>query len=175
MEKAQYREKLSGFTADLTALEDKLADLDVQRDETKRQIEHTKRIIANLSALCGVPHQKDLSVVGFTDACRAVLRDSFPAALTAAGLRDALAKGGYDLAGYSNALASIYTILRRLEGAGEVEKKQEGLKTAYLHKPHRFRRLRHYHRRRRPLPDGPLSPLTGGLSKRSSEDPEPGG
>ena len=44
-------------------------------------------------------------------------------------------KAGFDLSGYSNAMASIHTILRRLEEGGEVEKKEEGLKTVFRWKP----------------------------------------
>ena len=47
----ENKAKLAGFRADLTALEAKLAELDVQREDTRKQIEHLRRIVANLASL----------------------------------------------------------------------------------------------------------------------------
>ena len=58
---------------------------------------------------------------GFTDAVRIVLSKNRSYAATAIGVRDLLIKDGYPLDGYSNPLASIHTILKRLADRGEVE------------------------------------------------------
>jgi hypothetical protein len=103
--------------------------LDIQREETRQQLSHVRQIVANLHALSGHAAPDNVGVLGFTDACRVIVRDSHPNWLSASDLRDKLSERGYDLQPYSNPLASIYTILRRLHEAGEIEKKQEGIQT----------------------------------------------
>jgi hypothetical protein len=56
---------------------------------------------------------------GLTDACRVVLRNAnIPMSPTE--VRDRLAAIGFDLSKYSNELAAIHTVLRRLNDAGEI-------------------------------------------------------
>lgn len=57
---------------------------------------------------------------GFTDSVRNVLRTNPGDAATATAVRDLLAKAGFNLSAYSNPLASIHTILKRLAKRGEV-------------------------------------------------------
>ena len=70
---------------------------------------------------------------GMTEAIRRVLQ-STTEALTPTETKDALIASGFSLAGYSNALASIHTILKRLVQAGDVEPTLKDGKTAYLWK-----------------------------------------
>jgi hypothetical protein len=168
MDKLQYKGQLVGYTADLISLEAKLAELDIQRDELRKQIEHTKYMIAHLSALAGEGFELDVSALGFTDACRVVLRDAYPARLTAIDVRDALGKRGFDLSSYTNPLASIHTILKRLADAGEANCKEEGFRTTYQwtrrwnRRQHHPKSSRHfgglYHKLLEigPTPPGPL-------------------
>jgi hypothetical protein len=51
---------------------------------------------------------------GFTDAIRKVLQSAEGTALTPMEIRDLLPKVGFPLSGYSNPLASVHTILKRL-------------------------------------------------------------
>ena len=131
METIESAAQLAGFQAEVIRLENKLAELDIQREETRQQLTHVRQIVANLHALSGHAALDNVGVLGFTDACRVVARDSHPNWLSASDIRDKLSAGGYDLQPYSNPLASIYTILRRLNDAGEIEKKQEGFQTFY--------------------------------------------
>ncbi len=57
---------------------------------------------------------------GFTDSVRNVLRTNPECAVTATDVRDLLAEAGFTLSAYSNPLASIHTILKRLAERGEV-------------------------------------------------------
>jgi hypothetical protein len=71
---------------------------------------------------------------GFTDAIRKVLQSANGEAMTATEVKDALPGVGFPLSGYSNPLASVHTILKRL-GKGEalynVEMTMKEEKTAY--------------------------------------------
>src|SRR5262249_4213201 len=61
---------------------------------------------------------------GMTDCIRAILiRAEEP--MSAAEIRDSLAEMGFDMESYSNPLATIHTILRRLTESEEVETAQE--------------------------------------------------
>jgi hypothetical protein len=151
----QYAAQLMAFSADLTKLDAKLVDLDIQRDEVRKQRDQIKKVVHDLSVLCGIATETDLSLLGFTDACRAVLRKNWQKEFSATELRDALSQNGYDLTAYSNPLSSIYTILRRLEEStpSQVRKVQNGLKVTFQWLPRRFTR-----RSRRPV--GDLKPVT---------------
>lgn len=141
-ELAEYKARLVGFRADLVRLEAQLNELDIQREETRKQIEHIKRVIASLSALTGETNN-DVSILGFTDAVRAVLRKCFPRTLSATEIRDALTEQGFNLEPYTNPLASIYTILSRLKGQKHIQELFSGTKTVYRwNRQARFRRRR---------------------------------
>jgi hypothetical protein len=87
--------------AERAALDDRLAQL--------------KQTIASLTKLCG--YQPTVPW-GLTEACRTLLR-SAGTPLTAVELRDRLASVGFDLDRYSNALAAVHTVLKRLAESGE--------------------------------------------------------
>ncbi len=75
--------------------------------ERAKEIEKLDRLVA------GPP--------GFTDSVRNVLRNTPRCSATAIGVRNMLIESGYDLSQYTNPLASIHTILKRLVKSGEVE------------------------------------------------------
>jgi hypothetical protein len=56
--------------------------------------------------------------LGLTDACRLVLRGGLP--MTPVEVRDRLMGIGVNLDIYSNDLSAIHTVLKRLNGAGEI-------------------------------------------------------
>jgi len=126
--------QLTSYRADLVRLEAEAAELDIKRDELRKQMEQTKRVIASLASLAG-EHGINAGEMGFTDACRTMLNNAHPEWISAIEIREALVRSGFDLSGYANAMASIHTILRRLEENNEVEKKEEGLKTVFRRKP----------------------------------------
>ncbi len=59
-----------------------------------------------------------------TDSVREILRKS-PEPMTASEVRDALERLGFDMKSYSNPLATIHTVLRRLTESDEVETTHE--------------------------------------------------
>jgi hypothetical protein len=62
---------------------------------------------------------------------RNVLRNVPSQALTAKKVRDLLRSAGFDLSSYTNPLASIHTILKRLAERGEVEVSESGGEVHY--------------------------------------------
>ncbi len=91
-------------------------ELGLQRAELDARLTQLTQSIGTLMKLCGfVP----TIPWGLTDACRTVLRNAgIPMSPTE--VRDRLAAIGVDLSKYSNELAAIHTVLRRLNDSGEL-------------------------------------------------------
>jgi hypothetical protein len=91
-------------------------ELGRQRTALDARLTQLMQSIGTLMKLCGfmpgIP-------CGLTDACRAVLRNAdIPVSPTE--VRDRLVAIGFDLSKYSNELAAIHTVLRRLNDSGEL-------------------------------------------------------
>lgn len=139
MSDEQYRQALE-------AARRELAELEAERAELDRRIERKKQGILGLSQLVSDDDEDAPSIMdimramlgepeGLTDGCRAVLR-SANHGLTPTEVRDGLIALGYDLSGYSNIMASVHQILKRLVASGEANKlrlsgRMDG-KTAYI-------------------------------------------
>ena len=122
MDVKHYRKTITFYSLALRKLLD-------QREQLNRKIEHTAELIsANANFLPegerAAQLQKLAEMVagppGFTDSVRHVLRNAPSQALTAKKVRDLLRGAGFDLSSYTNPLASIHTILKRLAERGEV-------------------------------------------------------
>jgi hypothetical protein len=123
MSKGEYRRALD---AAVREYEKAIADR-TQLDARIAQLQHS---IAALTRLCGFEPTVSF---GLTDACRLVLRNAAEP-LTATQVRDRLVSIGLDLARYSNPLASIHTVLRRMRDGGEIVERdrEDDDRTAYV-------------------------------------------
>ena len=92
---------------------------------TEARLAQLQQSIATLTKLCGFEPTVQF---GLTDACRMVLRNANEP-LTALEIRDRLIAIGLDMDRYSNALASIHTVLRRLHEAGELVERDRAIET----------------------------------------------
>ena len=90
-------------------------DLGQRRQAIDGRLAEIAQTIGTLSRLCGLVPTVPM---GLTDACRLVTRGGEP--MTPADVRDRLLAIGFDLSKYSNDLAAIHTILKRLNGSGEL-------------------------------------------------------
>jgi hypothetical protein len=104
----EYRHALDAALREYETLTRQRADLDVRI----AQLSHT---IGTLTRLCGLAPTIEL---GLTDAVRMALRAAGHP-LTAVEVRAQLEGMGVDLTRYTNALAAIHTILKRLNDSGE--------------------------------------------------------
>lgn len=86
-----------------------------QRQDIDKRLSELAQTISTLSRLCGLTPTVPW---GLTDACRVVLRSGLP--MTATDVRDRLLAIGFDLSKYSNELAGIHTVLKRLNESGEL-------------------------------------------------------
>jgi hypothetical protein len=91
-------------------------ELGRQRAVIDARLTQLTQSIGTLIKLCGfVP----TIPWGLTDACRAILRNA-GVPMSPTEVRDRLAAIGFDLSKYSNELAAIHTVLRRLNESGEL-------------------------------------------------------
>ncbi len=107
-----------------------LRKLVAERDKTNLEIERAaEHIKANANFLPDAERAEELRKLeqviagppGFTDAVRNVLRNNPGYSATATRVRDMLISSGFNLNSYSNPLASIHTILKRLAERGEAD------------------------------------------------------
>jgi hypothetical protein len=87
-----------------------------QRQDIDKRIAEVAQTIGTLSRLCGLIPTVPL---GLTDACRLIVRGA-GVPVTPADVRLRLQSIGFDLSKYSNDLAAIHTILKRLNESGEL-------------------------------------------------------
>src|SRR6266496_1903493 len=105
----EYRRALEAASREYQKLSEQRADLD-------QRIAQLAQTIGSLNKLCGfVPNVG----VGLTDACRMVLHAAGHP-LTAIEVRQQLEAMGFDVSKYSNDLAPIHTVLKRLMESHEV-------------------------------------------------------
>ena len=87
-----------------------------QRQQIDKRLAEVAQTIGSLSRLCGLVPTVPM---GLTDACRLAIRGA-GVPVMATEVRDRLQSIGFNLSKYSNDLAAIHTILKRLNEAGEL-------------------------------------------------------
>jgi hypothetical protein len=106
----QYRRALEAAQGEYEQLMRQRADID-------RRLAQLVQTIGTLSRLC---HLTPAVGLGLTDACRMALKAAGHP-LSGRQIRAHLEAMGFDVSKYSNPLASIQTVLKRLQEAGPVE------------------------------------------------------
>lgn len=121
MTTAEYRAALEAAAKEYEALGE-------QRRKIDERLTQLAQTIGTLSRLIGLTPTVPLSI---TDAVRLAIRGGVP--MTPTEVRDRLLAIGVDLSSYSNELAVIHTVLKRLNEAGEIRIiPKPGGKTQYL-------------------------------------------
>ena len=107
-----YRGALDAALREYETLLRQKADLDARLAQVAESV-------GTLTRLCGytptVPY-------GLTEACKTSLRCA-GTPMTPVEVRDRLLSTGFDIGKYSNPLAAIHTVLRRLEASGEARRR----------------------------------------------------
>ena len=114
-----------------------LAKMYEKRQKLDIGIAKQQQRVSALALLAGeVDETFEKMALGLTAACRAAFRAAGPQGLMPTELRDSLKRMGFALDKYSNPMASIHAVIRRLEDKGEIRnhirEKKEGVdKSAY--------------------------------------------
>lgn len=139
----EYKQALKTVRADLEAARQREVEVNDDLLETRGRIADLVATERSLARLCGEDSVTNLAgvnsdlaeMVGLTDAVRALLKASYPEAMTALDVRNRLAAVGFDSKRFSNLTASIHTTLKRLERTREVKKSLKNGKAAYEWNP----------------------------------------
>ena len=120
--------------AELQRLQEERANFKRSLDECDKQIGALIQTINAIAPLVGdtpmdAPATEEPETpLGMTDCIRSILAETEDP-LSAAEIRDRLEAMGLDMKSYSNPLATVHTVLRRLTESGEVETQDvEGMK-----------------------------------------------
>jgi Tfp pilus assembly protein PilN len=106
---ADYRSALAAAIKEYESLGD-------QRRQIDERLSQLAQTIGTLSTLLGLTPTHPM---GLTDACRLVYRNS-GVPLSPTDVRDRLRAMGVDLSVYSNEMAAIHTVIKRLNEGGEL-------------------------------------------------------
>src|ERR1044071_1948134 len=132
---------LEAAAVDYTKLMRQRNEIEAQLAEIDREVAKLSFKVVSLAALCDeipkttavVETLKDVSKIGLTEAVRIVLRASGEW-MKATEVRDQILKLGIDLSKYQNPLASVYTILNRLDKEVDVSSTESSSSMAAKHR-----------------------------------------
>ena len=114
------------YRAELERERKGLAALFRQREELATKIAKQQTRVAALAALCEAAEEIDdmteMELGGLTSACRTAFRAAGNRGLMPTEVRGALERLRFPTHTHKNILASIHTVIRRLEEAGEIRK-----------------------------------------------------
>jgi len=101
------------------ALEKAIAEYEQLGNERRRIDDRLAQLTQTITTLSRLVGLEPTIPFGLTDACRLVYRNAgIP--LSPTEVRERLRAIGFDLSGYSNDMAAIHTVLRRLNESGEL-------------------------------------------------------
>jgi len=125
-----YKSSYAAAKAELARVENEKLELQSRIEECEKKSVALIETMRALAPLAGEKPPEALAVdsdsppAGMTDCIRAILTKA-EEPLTASEIRESLESIGFDMKSYSNPLATVHTILRRLGEAGEVESAHE--------------------------------------------------
>lgn len=125
-----YRKTLDAALEELSILMAERETLDEKREVLHQRIVKLRGAVRGLARLCDIddideeqrhlfPDEWADTDVGLTDAIRQVLSSHGEAYLSPVFIRDRLGDVGFDIKTHKNILASIHTVLKRLQRQGE--------------------------------------------------------
>src|SRR5207244_9556456 len=121
-----FKQWYAEATAELRTLQERREDLARQTAEIEGKI---GGLIQTINAVAGLAGEEPVplppgsgEVIGITNRIRNILRESGQP-LSTTEIRDLLETAGCDLKAYSNPMATIHTVLRRLEEGEEIQEK----------------------------------------------------
>jgi multidrug resistance efflux pump len=116
-----YKAALEQAKADFSTSRHRLTEYIQKQEELEMHLCALRETIAALSRITGQEFVEE-DDLGLTDTIRLTLKMATGEQMTALDVRQGLEQLGYDLRDYHNVLASIHTVLKRLEARREIRK-----------------------------------------------------
>lgn len=122
MNVGQYKTQLKEAKMKLDALYQRRQNLEIAIAKQQQRV----------SALALLAEEADETfekmALGLTSACRAAFRAAGSRGLKPTDVRDSLKRMGFAMKQYSNPMASIHAVIKRLDKKGEIRRRSDGLK-----------------------------------------------
>jgi|SRR5579863_899529 len=115
-----YKMSLKQAKQDLADTVAELGEVQQKAQELEQRIVDLRQTVAALSKLCGEEFIEVEDALGLTAAIRLTMEDAAGTALTPQDVRLRLESRGFNTRRYGNLLASIHTVLGRLQAKREV-------------------------------------------------------
>jgi hypothetical protein len=140
MSKKVFQESLDAAVKELSEAFGEREELENNLDEVNYRIDKLQEAIRGLSAICNIDYQTEYSNLfppstgiaqGFTDKVRSIFSENLETRYSAVDIRNKLREMGFPIDKYSNGLATIHTILRRLHKSGEIQPEDQDGKIYY--------------------------------------------
>ena len=127
-----YRQQIGRALRDLMQCVKQKREIDQRMSKLRHLIVANANLLPEAERAVFIQRANE-SFAGFTDSIREIFRTHVNG-LTPIQVRDKLLELGFDLNSQSNPMASIHSVIRRLESAGEIEERRnlEGEKTFRL-------------------------------------------
>ena len=117
-EREEYRAALVAAMKELVALTER-------QELTARRIAHLRQTVSILERLMGRPPSLFTAKMSLSEACTLLLQISDEPS-TPVAIKRSLQQSGVDFSRYTNPMAAIHALLKRLEKKGEIERVKEG-------------------------------------------------
>jgi hypothetical protein len=135
MERESYRAALNELRLELSDAIRQQADAEEAARALNDRIADLRQSVSALAKLCGEEFNEE-EALGLTDAIRQIFKTAGTRPLTAQDVRTGLESRGFKIGRYSNILASIHTVIKRLAEKGEIKPTDStGDKPAYRWDP----------------------------------------
>jgi hypothetical protein len=102
------------------ALQTAIAEYEALGEERRKMDDRLAQLAQTITTLAKLLGLTPANPMGLTDACRLVYRNA-GVPLSPTDVRDRLLGIGFDLSDYSNEMAAIHTVLKRLHESGELQ------------------------------------------------------
>ncbi len=117
-----YRNQIRAALRELAAKGEQRKEIDREMVNLRQLIRANANMLPDEERKTFITQVDDTEPAGFTETIRRLLRDRREG-FTPLELRGAMAEAGIDLSTQSNAMASIHSVLKRLEASGDVQSK----------------------------------------------------
>jgi hypothetical protein len=121
MSNDMHRDTLEVFKRELVSRKLELGQCIQQQEQLETRIAHLQEVAIALARMLGEEYVPE-DAIGLTDAIRRAFKTAPTQQFGAIDVRTRLQQMGLDITQYGNLLASIHTVISRLEAKGEIRK-----------------------------------------------------
>lgn len=116
-----YRQQVKFLLQEITSLSQRKREIELEMEKIEQLFHGNLGVIPAAERVNFLQGLEQVMPAGLTDRVRLAFKNAYPKGLTPIQLRDALLASGVSLSQYSNAMATVHTVIRRLLASREIE------------------------------------------------------